>query len=309
MHCLSQCRQYGLQGTPELLQSFRTCTGLTFDVLGDAEVALLEEPFSEIAVFKGSQTLVEIKLLAQMFFSWLLAVQLRLCEGGCDGECLFGGREILYASLISNETIDSLLKRNACGVIWGFTFTLLVCDCHGALSCLLKKANFGGFLSDWRVSGRGREGVEAILGLKVNLEKSELILMRRMENVEELDQEFGCRVGALPSSYLGLPARMRLEQIQRTFLWGGGALEQKPHLVRWAIINSDKNKGGRLNNWEVDLVERFFMRLQRWRVSSDEEDRLVWAREKCGKFYVKAMYKVLELGGPSNFLVVVIWNS
>ena len=51
------------------------------------------------------------------------------------------------------------------------------------------------------------------------------------------------------------------------------------------------------------------MRLQRWRVSSDEEDRLVWAREKCGKFYVKAMYKVLELGGPSNFPVVVIWNS
>ena len=57
------------------------------------------------------------------------------------------------------------------------------------------------------------------------------------------------------------------------------------------------------------MVERFFMRLQRWRVSSDEEDRLVWAREKCGKFYVKAMYKVLELGGPSNFPVVVIWNS
>ena len=30
-----------------------SCTGLTFDVLGDAEVALLEEPFSEIAVFKA----------------------------------------------------------------------------------------------------------------------------------------------------------------------------------------------------------------------------------------------------------------
>lgn len=46
--------------------------------------------------------------------------------------------------------------------------------------------------------------MKAILGLKVNLEKSELILMRRMENVEGLDQEFGCRVGVLPSSYLGL---------------------------------------------------------------------------------------------------------
>ena len=29
-----------------------------------------------------------------------------------------------------------------------------------ALSSLLKKANLGGFLSGWRVSGRGREGVE-----------------------------------------------------------------------------------------------------------------------------------------------------
>ena len=38
--------------------------------------------------------------------------------------------------------------------------------------------------------------------------------------------------------------RMRLEQIQRDFLWGGGALEQKPHLVRWSIVCVDKRKGG-----------------------------------------------------------------
>ena len=29
--------------------------------------------------------------------------------------------------------------------------------------------------------------------------------MRRMENVEELALKFGCKVGALPSSYLGGP--------------------------------------------------------------------------------------------------------
>ena len=38
--------------------------------------------------------------------------------------------------------------------------------------------------------------------------------------------------------------RMRLEQIQRDFLWVGGALKQKPHLVRWPIVCSDKRKGG-----------------------------------------------------------------
>lgn len=45
---------------------------------------------------------------------------------------------------------------------------------------------------------------EAISGLKVNLEKSELIPMGSVENVEELAQEFGYKVDTLPSSYLGL---------------------------------------------------------------------------------------------------------
>ena len=131
---------------------------------------------------------------------------------------------------------------------------------------------------------------EAMSGLNVNLDKSEIIVMGRVENVEELAIEFGCKVSKLPSSYLGLPlgacfkevavwdgveerlrkrlsfwkrqyiskggrltlirstlssmsiycmslfhmprcVSLRLERIQRDFLWGGGALERKPHLV------------------------------------------------------------------------------
>ena len=47
-------------------------------------------------------------------------------------------------------------------------------------------------------------------------------------------------------SILHLPrvVRMRLEQIQRGFLWGGGALKKKLHLVRWSTICLDKRKGG-----------------------------------------------------------------
>ena len=58
--------------------------------------------------------------------------------------------------------------------------------------------------------------------------------------------------------------RMRLEQRQRDFLWGGGALEQKPHLVRWPIVCEDKSKGGlgvkslgpfnRGSPWQVGLA-------------------------------------------------------
>ena len=38
--------------------------------------------------------------------------------------------------------------------------------------------------------------------------------------------------------------RLRLEKIQRDFLWGRGALVQKPHLVRWKTVCLEKKKGG-----------------------------------------------------------------
>ena len=45
----------------------------------------------------------------------------------------------------------------------------------------------------------------AILGLRINLDKSELLLMGRVENLDVLVKELGCKVRALPFSYLGLP--------------------------------------------------------------------------------------------------------
>ena len=36
----------------------------------------------------------------------------------------------------------------------------------------------------------------------------------------------------------------RLEKIQRDFLWGGGNLERKPHLVNWKTVCQEKNRGG-----------------------------------------------------------------
>ena len=47
-------------------------------------------------------------------------------------------------------------------------------------------------------------------------------------------------------SLLGIPrvVSLRLEKIQMDFLWGGGALERKPHLVKWDVVCLDKRKGG-----------------------------------------------------------------
>lgn len=41
--------------------------------------------------------------------------------------------------------------------------------------------------------------------LRVNLKKNKLIPIGKVENLEELTQEFGCKIGAFLSSYLSLP--------------------------------------------------------------------------------------------------------
>ncbi|RVX02750.1 LINE-1 retrotransposable element ORF2 protein [Vitis vinifera] len=203
------------------------------------------------------------------------------------------------------------------------------------LSNLIKRAVEGGFLSGCRIRGGGRQPVhvshllfaddtivlcearkeyltylswilfwfEAASGLSINLEKSELIPVGEVEEMEEMAAELGCKVGSMPSVYLGLPLgarnksaavwdgveekmrkrlahwkrkyiskggrlilikstmasiplyqmslfRMpklvarRLEKLQRDFLWGGGNLERKVHIVNWKIVCTEKEKGG-----------------------------------------------------------------
>ena len=46
---------------------------------------------------------------------------------------------------------------------------------------------------------------EAASGLKINLGKSEIIPVGEVKDIEELEAEIGCRMGSLPSQYLGLP--------------------------------------------------------------------------------------------------------
>ena len=204
-----------------------------------------------------------------------------------------------------------------------------------AFSRLIHRAVRGGFLSGCRIKGRRGDGAlvshllfaddtlvfcdssqdemaylswllmwfEALSGLRINLDKSEILPVGRVENLELLALEVGCKVGRLPTSYLGIPlganhksvavwdgveerfrkrlavwkrqfiskggrmtlirstlssmpiylmsllripraVSLRLERIQRDFLWGGGALKKKPHLVKWDTVCLDKSKGG-----------------------------------------------------------------
>ncbi|KAL6327375.1 hypothetical protein AAG906_018977 [Vitis piasezkii] len=118
---------------------------------------------------------------------------------------------------------------------------------------------------------------EALSGLRINLDKSEILPVGRVENLELLALEVGCKVGRLPTSYLGIPLganhksvavwdgveerfRKRLAKWKRQFISKGGRMtlirvpcqdfygrrsfEEKPHLVKWDTVCLAKSKGG-----------------------------------------------------------------
>ena len=82
---------------------------------------------------------------------------------------------------------------------------------------------------------------EAVSGLRLNLEKSELISVGRVENIDDLALDFGCRVGSLPSTYLGLPLGALFKSVT---VWDG--VEERFHrrLAMWKRI---QGRGGDFN--------------------------------------------------------------
>ena len=73
-------------------------------------------------------------------------------------------------------------------------------------------------------------------------------------------------------SLLRMPrvVRLRLEKIQRDFLWGGGALEKRPHLVKWDVIHSHKKKGG-LGIRNFSILNRALLCKWSWRFAIEKE--------------------------------------
>nr|CAN70181.1 hypothetical protein VITISV_000006 [Vitis vinifera] len=200
-----------------------------------------------------------------------------------------------------------------------------------ALSQLLSCARNEGFISVFRVGGRG---------LKVNPSKTEAIPVGEGIPMETLALVLGCKIGSLPTSYLGLPLgapykstrvwdaveeRFRkrlslwkrqylskgghltllkstlsslptyflslfvipkrvcakLEKIQRDFLWGGGALDNKPHLVSWKVICAAKKDGG----WGIRNLAIFNKALLgKWLWRFANENEFLWKQIFSSKY-------------------------
>ena len=72
---------------------------------------------------------------------------------------------------------------------------------------------------------------EAASGLRINLAKSEVIPVGEVVEVEELAVELGCRVGTLPSQYLGLPLGA---PNRAPYIWDGVEERVRRRLALWS---------------------------------------------------------------------------
>ena len=82
---------------------------------------------------------------------------------------------------------------------------------------------------------------EALSGLRIDLNKSEIIPIGPVVNVEELASELGCGVGSLPTSYLGLPPGVYHKALG---VWDSVEMRFRKRLASWKMQYI--SKGGRL---------------------------------------------------------------
>ena len=73
---------------------------------------------------------------------------------------------------------------------------------------------------------------EALSRLKMNLNKSEIIPIGTVDNVEELSSELGCKVGSFPTSYLGLPLGAKHKALG---VWDFIEERYRKRLANWKI--------------------------------------------------------------------------
>ena len=96
--------------------------------------------------------------------------------------------------------------------------------------------------------------------------------------------------------------RLRLEKIQRDFLWGGGALVQKLHLVRWKTTCLEKRKGG-LGVRKLSLMNTTILCN-----ASGVGGMPMKGRHFGNMSSIKSMVKMMGGGVPARWVRGLVWG-
>ncbi|RVW21265.1 LINE-1 reverse transcriptase-like [Vitis vinifera] len=242
-----------------------------------------------------------------------------------DQNAFVSGRQILDASLIANEVIDSWKKEGKKGLIckldiekaydsvnWQFLMRVMekmgfgtkwrewIWSCISTarfsvlvngepagffpsskglrqgdplspylfimgmevLSALLRRAVEGGCITGCRMQ-------RAASGLRINLAKSEIIPVGEVDEILEMAVELGCKVGQLPSTYLGLPLGA---PNKADYVWDGVEERMRWKLALWK--RQYLSKGGRITLIKSTLASMPLYQLSLFRMPKGMARRL-----------------------------------
>ena len=110
---------------------------------------------------------------------------------------------------------------------------------------------------------------EAASRLKINLDKSEVIPVGKVEGVNEMAVKIGCRVGQLPAVYSGLPLRASNKAIS---MWDGVEEKVRRRLALWKCQYI--SKGGRITLIKSTLASMPLYQMSLFRMPKSVARRL-----------------------------------
>ena len=110
---------------------------------------------------------------------------------------------------------------------------------------------------------------EATSGLRINLAKTELIPIEEVEEIDEMTVELGCRVGSLPTVYLGLPLGA---YHKAPSMWDGVEERMRRRLALWK--RQYISKGGRITLIKSTLASMPIYQLSLFRMPKIVTKRL-----------------------------------
>ncbi|RVW60548.1 hypothetical protein CK203_061456 [Vitis vinifera] len=230
-----------------------------------------------------------------------------------DQNAFVRGTQILDASLVANEDAGERGEELIVSHLLFADDTLIFCKARRE-----QLANLSWILA-W---------FEAASGLRINLAKSVLIPVGEVDEMEELATELGCRLGALPTVYLGLPLGAHHKTSSS---WDGVEERMRRRLAH------PKEEGG-LGIRKIDLLNKALLGKWVWRYAYEKDN--LWkkaigvkygqegcgwrTKEVCGPYGVglwkeimkeadwcwESMgFKLFTLAGQKNAKVCEVWDS